>query len=170
MYASSRSPPDHLLYQMLKIVPVCGGGSVLNVAGSTCGRAGRLFFFMIFLTFFLPPSVVTTVVLSASTTASALLSVASDSGGRMTSFDSVTVGASSTGIVSTSAMLYKWYGVLMLIRSCGHQESCRRLTRFMRLDPRTRSWHVHGQLLYPFITPITTKFHSQLNTSCRYCF
>lgn len=36
---------------MLKIVPVCGGGSVLNVEGSTCGRAGRLFFRMIFLTF-----------------------------------------------------------------------------------------------------------------------
>jgi hypothetical protein len=38
--ASSLSPPDHLLYQMLKIVPVCGGGSVLNVLGSCCGRAG----------------------------------------------------------------------------------------------------------------------------------
>lgn len=26
---------------MLKIVPVCGGGSDLTVEGSTCGRAGR---------------------------------------------------------------------------------------------------------------------------------
>jgi hypothetical protein len=41
--ASSLSPPDHLLYQMLKIVPVCGGGSDLIVLGSTCGRAGRRF-------------------------------------------------------------------------------------------------------------------------------
>lgn len=42
-YASSRSPPDHLLYHMLKIVPVCGGGSDVMVEGSTCGRAGRRF-------------------------------------------------------------------------------------------------------------------------------
>ena len=41
--ASSRSPPDHLLYQMLKIVPVCGGGSDLRVLASTWGRAGRRF-------------------------------------------------------------------------------------------------------------------------------
>ena len=40
-YLSSRSPPDHLLYQILKIVPVWGGGSDLIVEGSTCGRAGR---------------------------------------------------------------------------------------------------------------------------------
>lgn len=51
-YLSSRSPPDHLLYQMLKIVPVCGGGSDLMSAGSICGRAGRFFLRMIFLTFF----------------------------------------------------------------------------------------------------------------------
>ena len=43
---------------MLKIVPVCGGGSVLNVAGSCCGRAGRLLRLMIFflLTFSTLPS------------------------------------------------------------------------------------------------------------------
>jgi hypothetical protein len=29
------------LYQILKIVPVCGGGSEVMVDGSTCGRAGR---------------------------------------------------------------------------------------------------------------------------------
>lgn len=40
-YLSSRSPPDHLLYHMLKMVPVCGGGSDFMVEGSTCGRAGR---------------------------------------------------------------------------------------------------------------------------------
>lgn len=34
-YLSSRSPPDHLLYQMLKMVPVWGGGSDLMVEGST---------------------------------------------------------------------------------------------------------------------------------------
>lgn len=50
-YLSSRSPPDHLLYQMLKIVPVCGGGSDLIVDGSTCGRAGRRFLRTIVLVF-----------------------------------------------------------------------------------------------------------------------
>lgn len=40
---SSRSPPDHLLYQMLKIVPVWGGGSDFRVDGSTWTRAGRRF-------------------------------------------------------------------------------------------------------------------------------
>ena len=44
---------------MLKIVPVCGGGSVLKVEGSCCGRAGRLLRFMIlvFFTFCTVPSV-----------------------------------------------------------------------------------------------------------------
>ena len=51
-YLSSLSPPDHLLYQMLKIVPVCGGGSLLNVLESTCGLAGRRLRLIIFLTFF----------------------------------------------------------------------------------------------------------------------
>lgn len=50
-YLSSRSPPDHLLYQMLKIVPVCGGGSDFIVDGSTCGRAGRRFLRIIVLVF-----------------------------------------------------------------------------------------------------------------------
>ena len=50
-YLSSRSPPDHLLYHMLKIVPVCGGGSDFIVDGSTCGRAGRLFLRIIVLVF-----------------------------------------------------------------------------------------------------------------------
>lgn len=50
-YLSSRSPPDHLLYQMLNIVPVCGGGSDFTCDASTCARAGRLFLRMIFLTF-----------------------------------------------------------------------------------------------------------------------
>lgn len=50
-YLSSRSPPDHLLYQMLKIVPVWGGGSDFIVDGSTCGRAGLRFLRMIFLVF-----------------------------------------------------------------------------------------------------------------------
>ena len=50
-YASSRSPPDHLLYQMLKIVPVWGGGSDLRVEASTCGRAGRRFRRMSFVFF-----------------------------------------------------------------------------------------------------------------------
>lgn len=50
-YLSSRSPPDHLLYQMLKMVPVWGGGSDLMSAGSICGRAGRFFFLIIFFTF-----------------------------------------------------------------------------------------------------------------------
>ena len=51
-YLSSRSPPDHLLYQMLKMVPVCGGGSDFMVEGSTCGRAGRRLRRIIFLVFF----------------------------------------------------------------------------------------------------------------------
>ena len=51
-YLSSRSPPDHLLNQMLKMVPVCGGGSCFRDAESTCGRAGRLFFRIIFFVFF----------------------------------------------------------------------------------------------------------------------
>lgn len=50
-YLSSRSPPDHLLYQMLKMVPVCGGGSDFMVEGSTCGRAGRRLRRIIFLVF-----------------------------------------------------------------------------------------------------------------------
>jgi hypothetical protein len=50
-YASSRSPPDHLLYHILKIVPVCGGGSDFMVDGSTCGRAGRRFRRMSFVFF-----------------------------------------------------------------------------------------------------------------------
>lgn len=50
-YLSSRSPPDHLLYQILKIVPVCGGGSDFIVDGSTCGRAGRRFLRIIVLVF-----------------------------------------------------------------------------------------------------------------------
>lgn len=50
-YLSSRSPPDHLLYQILKMVPVWGGGSDLMSSGSICGRAGRFFFLMIFFTF-----------------------------------------------------------------------------------------------------------------------
>lgn len=52
MYLSSRSPPDHLLYQMLKTVPVCAGiAPPLKVAGSTWARAGRRFFFVDFLGF-----------------------------------------------------------------------------------------------------------------------
>ena len=56
-YLSSRSPPDHLLYQMLKTVPVCGGGSDLRAAGSTCGRAGRRLRRIIFFVFFSPTAV-----------------------------------------------------------------------------------------------------------------
>lgn len=55
----------------------------------------------------------------------------------------------------------------MLICSYGHQESCWRLMRFMRLDPRTPSWHVRGQRLYSHTTParpVTTTFHSRFNT------
>ena len=37
---------------MLKMVPVCGGGSDLKVLESTCGRAGLRLRLMIFLTFF----------------------------------------------------------------------------------------------------------------------
>ena len=37
---------------MLKIVPVCGGGSLLKVLESTCGLAGRRLRLMIFFTFF----------------------------------------------------------------------------------------------------------------------
>lgn len=52
MYLSSRSPPDHLLYQMLKTVPVWAGiAPPLKVAGSTCARAGRRFFLADFLGF-----------------------------------------------------------------------------------------------------------------------
>lgn len=51
-YLSSRSPPDHLLYQILKIVPVWGGGSDFMVEGSTWGRAGRRLRRMIFFVFF----------------------------------------------------------------------------------------------------------------------
>lgn len=36
---------------MLKIVPVCGGGSDFIVEGSTCGRAGRRFRRMSFVFF-----------------------------------------------------------------------------------------------------------------------
>lgn len=50
-YLSSRSPPDHLLYQILKMVPVWGGGSDFMVDGSTCGRAGRFFLRIIFFIF-----------------------------------------------------------------------------------------------------------------------
>ena len=51
-YLSSLSPPDHLLYQMLKMMPVCGGGSDFIVEGSTWGRAGRFLRRIIFLVFF----------------------------------------------------------------------------------------------------------------------
>ena len=37
---------------MLKTVPVCGGGSDLSEAGSTCGRAGRRLRRIIFFVFF----------------------------------------------------------------------------------------------------------------------
>lgn len=66
-YLSSRSPPDHLLYQMLKIVPVCGGGSDLISAGSICGRAGRFFLRMIFLTFRCVGSATSSVVVVSTT-------------------------------------------------------------------------------------------------------
>ncbi|KAJ3490812.1 hypothetical protein NLG97_g5715 [Lecanicillium saksenae] len=46
--------PDHLLYQMLKVVPVWGGGSEVMSEGSICTRAGFFFLRMIFLTTFLP--------------------------------------------------------------------------------------------------------------------
>lgn len=75
VYLSSRSPPAHLLYQMLKMVPVCGGGSDLISAGSICGRAGRFFLRMIFFTFLAPDSCVSAisfvVVVSASSSCSA---------------------------------------------------------------------------------------------------
>lgn len=51
-YLSSRSPPDHLLYQMLNTVPVCGGCWGLTCSGSTWARAGRRFRRIIFLGFF----------------------------------------------------------------------------------------------------------------------
>ena len=50
-YLSSRSPPDHLLYQILKIVPVWGGSSGLIVEGSAWTRAGRRLRRMSFLVF-----------------------------------------------------------------------------------------------------------------------
>lgn len=50
---------------MLKMVPVCGGGSVLNVAGSCCGRAGRrlrlMIFFLLTFSTFPSPAVATSV-------------------------------------------------------------------------------------------------------------
>ena len=53
---------------MLKIVPVCGGGSDFMVEGSTCGRAGRRFRRITFLVFLVSGSsdgAETVVVLSA---------------------------------------------------------------------------------------------------------
>ena len=47
------------MYQMLKMVPVWGGGSDFDVEGSTWGRAGRRLRRMIFFVFF--SSVVTIV-------------------------------------------------------------------------------------------------------------
>jgi hypothetical protein len=48
---------------VLNIVPVGGGASVLKVAGSTCGRAGRRLRRIIFLTFF--PSAFVVMVVSS---------------------------------------------------------------------------------------------------------
>ena len=64
-YLSSRSPPDHLLYQMLKMVPVWGGGSDFRVEGSTWGRAGRRLRRIIFLVFLLSGVSVDSVVVRA---------------------------------------------------------------------------------------------------------
>lgn len=79
MYLSSRSPPAHLLYQILKIVPVCGGGSSLIRAGSICGRAGRFFLRMIFLTFFAPEGWI------SATSCVVVVSASSSCGGSCTS-------------------------------------------------------------------------------------
>ena len=88
----------------LKVTPVCGGGSVRNVAGSTCGRAGLLFLRMI-----LRPFIVATAVVAVSgpaadvvvATAVSVLSVGmSDSGDR----DLVAIGAAAASL-DTSAMV-----------------------------------------------------------------
>lgn len=64
------SIPSHTLLAhtyMLKIVPVWGGGSVLKVEGSCCGRAGLLLRLMIlvFFTFWTVPSAAGTRAVSA---------------------------------------------------------------------------------------------------------
>lgn len=61
---------------VLNIVPVGGGASVLKVAGSTCGRAGRRLRRIIFLTFF-PSAFVVIVVSSVVIVASSVDVVAS---------------------------------------------------------------------------------------------
>lgn len=110
-YLSSRSPPDHLLYQMLKMVPVWGGGSDLISAGSICGRAGRFLRRMIFLTFL--PAAAAAGCGSGSTTSVGvvLVSASSSSWGAASSCASVDVvvvasaSSSSWGAAScTSAM------------------------------------------------------------------
>jgi len=90
---------------MLKIVPVCGGGSVLNVAGSCCGRAGlRLrLMILVFLTFCTVPSV------GAASSAEVLVVVSAPSAAAGCDRSSnATAGAASVGIVSTSAMICRY--------------------------------------------------------------
>lgn len=106
-YLSSRSPPDHLLYQMLKMVPVWGGGSDLIRAGSIWGRAGRFLRRMIFLTF-LPAAAAAAGCGSATSVGVVVVSASSSWGAAAScaSVDVVVVSASSSswGASCTSAM------------------------------------------------------------------
>ena len=99
-YLSSRSPPDHLLYQMLKIVPVAAGASGLKVAGSTCGLAGRRLRRMIFL-IFLPSALV---VMSGVSVVVGMMEVDGFEGSSVRSFDAGAVAVVGGG-VCTSAMV-----------------------------------------------------------------
>ena len=83
---------------MLKIVPVCGGGSVLNVEGSCCGRAGRLLRFMILVLFTL------CTVPSVGATRSVLVVMRAPSAGREVS-SNPSVWVLSGAAASTVAMV-----------------------------------------------------------------
>jgi hypothetical protein len=83
----------------LKVTPVCGGGSVRNVAGSTCGRAGLRFLRMILRPFCVATAVVAPAVVVA--TAVSVLSVEMPPSGDR---DRVAIGAAAASL-DTSAMV-----------------------------------------------------------------
>lgn len=122
-YLSSRSPPDHLLYQMLKIVPVWGGGSDLMVEGSTWGRAGRRLRRMIFFTFFSVSGTVGVRVVSVLVVVREVLVGGGMVSSSIRSVESVPDGMVAGGRVSTSAMLefclrMSWMYALVELWSC----------------------------------------------------
>lgn len=94
------------MYQMLKTVPVCGGGSDLMVAGSTWGRAGRRFRRIIFFFFWVPSaSVVVVMAVSVGCVVRAFSSLGVGSVPEGDGLGIVVWGASATSVSAMVAVL-----------------------------------------------------------------